>query len=241
MEQAAGVEHLQFLYLNPGVNCTQTLSEGSVVAVGPVAGNVSCAVTYTTTANDTCGSVTQLFGGMWGDELSLLNPTLGIACNQSQDPLPPHVSLCVAPGTTALVQPCGVFYTIPQYGETTCASLAENTTAVEFFALNPGIACDRLVGGQQVCVLPYMVGASPCRPSHCPYRNAGTFGEYLYTVRAGDSCISLAQDRFHCQSSMVSCLNYGISCASNRLLVGQVLCAPSWNPLNRRCQQKVHF
>ena len=81
MEQAVGVEHLQFVYLNLGVNCTQILSAGSVVAVGPVVRNVSCAVTYTTTANDMCGSVMQMFGGMRGDDLSLHDPTLGIAGN----------------------------------------------------------------------------------------------------------------------------------------------------------------
>ena len=135
------------------------------------------------------------------------------------------------------MQPCGVFYTIPQHGATSCASLAENTTAVEFFVLKLGIACDGVVGGQKVCVLPYFVGANPFRLSHRPYRNAVAFREYLYTVGAGDSCISLAQD----QSSMVSCLNYGIICASNKKLVGQVLCASSWNPTNRKCQQNVHF
>ena len=54
MEQAVEVEHLQFLYLNLGVNYTQILS---TVAVGPVVRSVTCAVTYTTTANDTCGSM----------------------------------------------------------------------------------------------------------------------------------------------------------------------------------------
>ena len=95
----------------------------------------------------------------------------------------------------------------------TCFALAQRfgTTVQAIRDANPGLDCNRLQIGQEICI-----PGAPA-PGDCPS------GTRPYTIRSGDTCFALAQ-RFGTTVQAIRDANPGLDC--NRLQIGQVICIP---------------
>ncbi|GJP72571.1 hypothetical protein CLOP_g3288 [Closterium sp. NIES-67] len=145
----------QFHLQNPSVvDCTSPLPIGTVLVLNPPPSLAPCSVFYTTTEGDTCLSVAQYFD--LADHCSfdvpceaafqLLNP--GVDCSL-EDGLQPDQAVCVERSVEAagLIPVCSQYYLV-QSGET-CEAIRNvpnpPLSPVDFFRLNPGIKCNRLI------------------------------------------------------------------------------------------------
>ncbi|CAI5459741.1 unnamed protein product, partial [Closterium sp. Yama58-4] len=151
-----GLTLAQFQAQNPGLSCSAPLAVGTVVKVVQPDDLAPCSVYYTTSEGDTCESLAKYFS-LIGDcyepcaeAFQALNP--GLDCfGDSNRVLPPSQAVCVerrAESAAALLIPvCSQFYLV-QAGET-CDQIrsvpSPPLSPIDFFRLNPGIKCSRLV------------------------------------------------------------------------------------------------
>ncbi len=108
--------------------------------------------------------------------------------------------------------PGGTFPYVIVAGDT-CYAIAKRfgTTVTALQAANPGLNCNNLQVGQQICVF--------IEPStvNCPP------GTQRYTIQSGDTCYAIAR-RFGTTVVAVQAANPGLNC--NTLMVGQKICVP---------------
>ncbi|CAI5977929.1 unnamed protein product [Closterium sp. NIES-65] len=152
-----GLTLAQLQQQNPGLSCSTPLLVGTVVNVVQPADLTPCSVYYTTSEGDTCESLATYFSLTAGcptptepcaAAFQALNP--GLDCSGSGE-LVGSQAVCVerrAESAAALLIPvCSQFYLV-QAGET-CDQIrsvpSPPLSPLEFFRLNPGIKCSRLV------------------------------------------------------------------------------------------------
>eukprot|EP00271_Cylindrocystis_brebissonii_P017866 TRINITY_DN483_c0_g4_i1.p1 TRINITY_DN483_c0_g4~~TRINITY_DN483_c0_g4_i1.p1 ORF type:complete len:1318 (+),score=224.49 TRINITY_DN483_c0_g4_i1:341-4294(+) len=145
--------------LNPYLICQNPIPIGAPLAIGPVAKGTVCAVYYSSSTNDTCTSLSNLFDLAPASstdsqsEIESLNPSLD--CSAAT--IPTHTQLCVREGSVTPFSPCGTFLTLGE--EDTCETLAASHYAGGslwgFFANNRGLICDNLKAGDEICTVPY--------------------------------------------------------------------------------------
>ncbi|CAI7863508.1 unnamed protein product [Closterium sp. NIES-53] len=152
-----GLTRDNFTSLNPTVNCIEPLPVGLVLNVTPEPGLAPCTIYYTTVQDDTCQSIGAYFN--LNDCLSKdpscamviqsLNPSL--SCQGGAQVLP-NQAVCVerragAAGKGQVIPVCSQYYLV-QTAET-CDAIrsvpSPPLSPLDFFRLNPGIKCNRLV------------------------------------------------------------------------------------------------
>ncbi|CAI7847489.1 unnamed protein product [Closterium sp. NIES-54] len=187
--------HLQ--QQNPGLSCSAPLTVGTVVKVVQPADLAPCSVYYTTSQGDTCESLAKYFS-LIGNcfepcaaAFQALNP--GLDCSGSGE-LPGSQAVCVerrAESAAALLIPvCSQFYLV-QAGET-CDQIrsvpSPPLSPLEFFRLNPGIKCNRLVPKTDVGSL---TGFEACIGSSFSFTQGVCPKTRAYVVGTGDRCTGL--------------------------------------------------
>ncbi|CAI5499533.1 unnamed protein product [Closterium sp. Naga37s-1] len=198
-----GLSLAQLQAQNPGLSCSAPLV-GTVVNVVQPADLTPCSVYYTTSQGDTCESLATYFSLTAGcptptepfaEAFQALNP--GLDCSGSGELLPSQ-AVCVerrAESAAALLIPvCSQFYLV-QAGET-CDQIrsvpSPPLSPLEFFRLNPGIKCSRLVPKTDVRSLTgFEVSLCfPLRPH--PLHSLLPFFTLSPLVRALSSCLSFS-------------------------------------------------
>ncbi|CAI5966524.1 unnamed protein product [Closterium sp. NIES-64] len=152
-----GLTLAQLKQQNPGLTCSAPVVVNTVVNVVQPANLTPCSVYYTTSQGDTCESLASYFSLTIGcpnpsepcaAAFQALNP--GLDCSGSLE-LVGSQAVCVerrAESAAALLIPvCSQFYLV-KAGET-CDQIrsvpSPPLSPLEFFRLNPGIKCSRLV------------------------------------------------------------------------------------------------
>ncbi|CAI5973949.1 unnamed protein product [Closterium sp. NIES-64] len=152
-----GLTRNDFSKLNPTVSCIEPLPIGQVLNVVSKSGLAPCSVYYTTGPDDTCYSIGQYFNlnncrGTFSctTEFQSLNP--GLSCSNGGS-VQPNQAVCVerragAAGKAGQVIPVCSQYYLVQTAET-CDAIrsvpSPPLSPLDFFRLNPGIKCNRLV------------------------------------------------------------------------------------------------
>ncbi|CAI5488179.1 unnamed protein product, partial [Closterium sp. Naga37s-1] len=153
-----GLTRDNFTTLNPIVNCIEPLPVGLTLNVTLNPGLAPCTVYYTTVPDDTCQSIGEYFNlndcrskdPSCATVVQSLNP--GLSC-QGSTQVQPNQAVCVerragAAGNAGQVIPVCSQYYLVQTAET-CDDIRSvpnpPLSPLEFFRLNPGIKCDRLV------------------------------------------------------------------------------------------------
>ncbi len=184
--------------INPGVD-PYNLQVGQVICMPKPCPMGS--FTYTVKPGDTIYSIAQKYNTTV-DAIMMLNPGL--------NPYNLQVGqvICV-PGKSC---PPGSFVYTIKPGDT-IYSIAQryNTTVNAIMMLNPGLDPYNLQVGQKICVPGYQ-----CPP-----------GSFPYTIKAGDTLFSIAQ-QYGTTVSAIMALNPGID--PNNLQIGQVICVPGMMP-----------
>eukprot|EP00271_Cylindrocystis_brebissonii_P020804 TRINITY_DN707_c1_g1_i2.p1 TRINITY_DN707_c1_g1~~TRINITY_DN707_c1_g1_i2.p1 ORF type:complete len:193 (+),score=10.11 TRINITY_DN707_c1_g1_i2:72-650(+) len=173
---------------------------------------------------DACQSIPARFG-ISSDTFKFLNQGL-VECTL-------HNVVCVEYGyRSALGYPCASYTQIAQ-GDT-CNSIiaAANTNDIQFYTLNPGVNCNKLQTGDQVCTYAYMptlvdggsssksllgIGVAKC--SDCSSKKC-------FKVQKGDTCPALLATYWHCANSVFKKFNQNQRCTTAKLFPGQILCKP---------------
>lgn len=228
IELANSLTRDQLLELNPSLNCSLPLRPNSTVAVGPITES-DCSVIYTTTEDDTCNSVANLFtGNGYTLTTTAFDSLNSLSCADGSAKLKPHFPVCVAGGNMTIIQECGVYTTIGEGDKRTCKDLWGMLGALQFFSLNPGIDCNELLPGQEVCTSPLDFGKAACKNLRCPAKNSAVtkLKEAIYRVKAGDTCLTVAARKFSGSVGLISCYNRGFVCANSRLYRNLRLCYP---------------
>ncbi|CAI5488850.1 unnamed protein product [Closterium sp. Naga37s-1] len=152
-----GLTLAQLQTQNSGLSCSAPLAVGTVVNVVQPADLTPCSVYYTTSQGDTCESLATYFSLTAGcptptepcaEAFQTLNP--GLDCSGSGE-LVGSQAVCVerrAESAAALLIPvCSQFYLVQ--ARETCDQIrsvpSPPLSPLEFFRLNPGIKCSRLV------------------------------------------------------------------------------------------------
>ncbi|CAI7853241.1 unnamed protein product, partial [Closterium sp. NIES-54] len=152
-----GLTHNDFTKHNPTVSCIEPLPIGQVLTVVSKSGLAPCSVYYTTGLDDTCQSIGHYFNlnncrdtFSCATEFQSLNP--GLSCSNGGS-VQPNQAVCVerragAAGKGGQVIPVCSQYYLVQTAET-CDAIrsvpSPPLSPLDFFRLNPGIKCNRLV------------------------------------------------------------------------------------------------
>ena len=204
------------LAANPGIN-PDNLQIGQVICIpGAMPPPTTCpagTMPYTVQAGDTFFTIARRFNVSL-DALLAANPDV------NPDNLQIGQIICI-PGATPPPSKCpsGTFEYTVKAGDTFFTLAQEfNTTVAAIQRANPGVDPNRLQIGQVICI----PGTGPTPPpSKCP---SGTFE---YTVKAGDTFFTLAQE-FNTTVEAIQRANPGVD--PNRLQIGQVICIPGTGP-----------
>lgn len=195
----------QLTVLNPGIRCRSPLTATSTVAVGPTAVS-GCGLLYSIGKMDDCGTISDRFG-IDNQTLEYLNPSLNCSA------LVPGSSVCVEAGNVTVFPKCGQLVTAGP--DDSCSSIQAQYAigdAAVFFALNPGLFCDNLTPGAEVCVRAY----TPPQRVRCPY---------LHMVGAGQTCAYLASAYCNNSLRLFEYLNGNVYvCQNSRIVPGSYVC-----------------
>ncbi|GJP33724.1 hypothetical protein CLOM_g18244 [Closterium sp. NIES-68] len=227
-----GLSQQQLLLQNPDISCESALPRKSVLNVTAPTAITPCSVYYTTEEGDTCAGLAGYFSLAAGcpslectAAFQALNP--GVACTGSRGQLQPNQAVCVersAEAAAALVIPlCSQHYFV-ESGET-CESIRNvpnpPLSPLDFYRLNPGIKCNRLVPKTDV---KSFTGFEACVGSTdsliagtCPRSKAITIG-------TGDRCTAIQIKYFRGIKGCYKRIN-GYECL-DRLITGTKVCIP---------------
>ncbi|CAI5498243.1 unnamed protein product [Closterium sp. Naga37s-1] len=136
------------------IACDSALAVNSVLRVAPPTTITPCSVYYTTEQGDTCETLATYFSlastcpsPECTAAFQVLNP--GVDCGTTSSELPPNQAVCVERRAemAGLVALCSQYYFVES--AETCESIRNvpdpPLSRVDFYRLNPGIKCSRLV------------------------------------------------------------------------------------------------
>eukprot|EP00475_Leptophrys_vorax_P002253 TRINITY_DN11274_c0_g1_i8.p1 TRINITY_DN11274_c0_g1~~TRINITY_DN11274_c0_g1_i8.p1 ORF type:complete len:332 (+),score=6.12 TRINITY_DN11274_c0_g1_i8:97-996(+) len=225
-----GLTQVQFQAQNPSLSCPGPLALKAVVNVVSPNNLPPCSVYFTVVEAETCSSLATYFvltdgcptaGQPCSQAFQALNP--GIDCSAS---LPLNQAVCVerSKDKAKLIPVCSQYYLV-QSGET-CESMRNvpnpPLSAVDFFRLNPGIKCNRLIPNTDVAAF---TGFEACIASDTSY-TAGTCPRTnAYTVSTSDRCSSIQVRYFKGIKGCYKRIN-GYDCLDT-LVKGSKVCLPN--------------
>ncbi|CAI5983545.1 unnamed protein product, partial [Closterium sp. NIES-64] len=241
-----GLTLAQLQAQNPGLSCSAPLAVGTVVNVVQPDNLTPCSVYYTTSEGDTCESLAAYFSLMAGcpnpfqpcaEAFQALNP--GLDCSSSSGELVGSQAVCVerrAESAAALLIPmCSQFYLV-QAGET-CDQIrsvpSPPLSPLEFFRLNPGIKCSRLVPKTDVGSL---TGFEACIGSSFSFMQGVCPKTRAYVVGTGDRCTGLQVKYFRGIKGCYRKTN-GYDCI-DKLVKSTRVCIPDQGQLKRNADSE---
>ncbi|GJP67620.1 hypothetical protein CLOP_g24416, partial [Closterium sp. NIES-67] len=228
-----GLTLIQFQQQNPKLDCSAPLPDTTVVNVRQMDSLTPCSVYYTTSQGDTCESLAAYFSLSTGcptdqpctDAFQALNPGLDCATNSGQ--LSPSQAVCVerrAQSAASLLIPVCSQYFLVQAGET-CEQIrsvpSTPLTPLEFFRLNPGIKCSRLVPKTDIGSF---TGFEACIGSSLSFTAGVCPRSQAYVVGTGDRCTALQIKYFKGIKGCYKRIN-GYECL-DRLITTTRVCIP---------------
>ncbi|CAI5465029.1 unnamed protein product [Closterium sp. Yama58-4] len=192
-----GLSLEQLKQQNPSIACDAPLPVGTVLQVAPPTTITPCTVYYTTEEGDTCEALATYFSlastcpsSECTAAFQALNP--GVDCTANSAKLPPSQAVCVERRAemVGVVALCSQYYYVES--AETCESIRNvpdpPLSHVDFYRLNPGIKCSRLVPKTDVGTF---TGFEACVGSTdsllqgtCPRATAITIG-------TGDRCTAI--------------------------------------------------
>ncbi|CAI5498120.1 unnamed protein product [Closterium sp. Naga37s-1] len=194
-----GLTLTEFQSQNPSVSCAAPIPPSTVLKVASPASLIPCSVFYTTQQGDTCADLATYFivawSCLWDPDSCLpafqaLNPSLD--CTANGGLLQPGQTVCVEriKNNVGLIPVCSQYYLV-QSAET-CESIRNvpypPLAPKEFFRLNPGIKCDRLIPNTDV---DGFTGFEACIASSTSYTQGTCPRANAYVVGTGDRCTGL--------------------------------------------------
>ncbi|CAI5498448.1 unnamed protein product, partial [Closterium sp. Naga37s-1] len=154
-----GLTFAQFQAQNPSVSCADPIPPSTVLKVASPASLIPCSVFYTTQQGDTCAAVAEYFqmdsscpSATCTTAFQALNPSLD--CTANGGLLQPEQTVCEERmrDKVGLIPVCSQYYLV-QSAET-CESIRNvpypPLSPVDFFRLNPGMKCNRLIPNTDV-------------------------------------------------------------------------------------------
>ncbi|CAI5988516.1 unnamed protein product [Closterium sp. NIES-64] len=187
----------QFQAQNPSVSCVGPIPPSTVLKVASPASLIPCSVFYTTQQGDTCAALAEFFKvhlSCPSDDCTAafqaLNPSLD--CSANGGLLQPEQAVCVEriKKKVGLIPVCSQYYLV-QSAET-CESIRNvpypPLSPVDFFRLNPGIKCNRLIPNTDVGSF---TGFEACIASSTSYTQGTCPRANAYVVGTGDRCTAI--------------------------------------------------
>ncbi|CAI5465050.1 unnamed protein product [Closterium sp. Yama58-4] len=226
-----GLSQQQLQQQNPAISCDSALPVNSVLQVAPPTTITPCTVYYTTEQGDTCEALATYLSlastcpsAECTAAFQALNP--GVDCTANSAKLPPSQAVCVERRAemVGVVALCSQYYYVES--AETCESIRNvpdpPLSRVDFYRLNPGIKCSRLVPKTDVGTF---TGFEACVGSTdsllqgtCPRATAITIG-------TGDRCTAIQVKYFRGVKGCYKHMN-GYDCI-DRLIKGTKVCIPS--------------
>ncbi|CAI5498118.1 unnamed protein product [Closterium sp. Naga37s-1] len=192
-----GLTLAQFQDQNPSVSCAAPIPPSTVLKVASPASLILCSVFYTTQQGDTCADLALYFklrsscpSSACTAKFQALNPSLD--CTANGGLLQPEQAVCVErmSDQVGLIPVCSQYYLV-QSAET-CDSIRNvpfpALSPVDFFRLNPGIKCNRLIPKTNV---DGFTGFEACIASSTSYTQGLCPRANAYVVGTGDRCTGL--------------------------------------------------
>ncbi|CAI7779338.1 unnamed protein product [Closterium sp. NIES-53] len=192
-----GLTLAEFQTQNPSVSCAAPIPPSTVLKVASPASLIPCSVFYTTQQGDTCADLAAYFKVHWScpsdsclPAFQALNPSSD--CSANGGVLQPEQTLCVERirNQVGLIPVCSQYYLV-QSAET-CESIRNvpypPLSPVDFFRLNPGIKCNRLVPNADVGSF---TGFEACIASSTSYTQGTCPRANAYVVGTGDRCTAI--------------------------------------------------
>ncbi|CAI7731710.1 unnamed protein product [Closterium sp. NIES-54] len=192
-----GLSLAEFQTQNPSVSCAAPIPPSTILKVASPASLIPCSVFYTTQQGDTCADLAGYFQVHWScpsdtcnSAFQALNPSLD--CDANGGLLQPEQAVCVerTKKKVGLIPVCSQYYLV-QSAET-CESIRNvpypPLDPVDFFRLNPGIKCNRLVPNTDV---DGFTGFEACIASSTSYTQGTCPRANAYVVGTGDRCTGI--------------------------------------------------
>ncbi|CAI5515592.1 unnamed protein product [Closterium sp. Naga37s-1] len=214
-----GLTLAQFQDQNPSVSCAAPIPPSTVLNVASPASLIPCSVFYTTQQGDTCEGI----AGYLGVDFQALNPSLD--CTANGGLLQPDQAVCVEriKNNVGLIPVCSQYYLV-QSAET-CESIRNvpypPLSPVDFFRLNPGIKCNRLIPNTDVGSF---TGFEACIASAMSYTQGTCPRANAYVVGTGDRCTGLQVKYFRGSKGCYRKVN-GYDCI-DKLVKSTRVCLP---------------
>ncbi|CAI7884263.1 unnamed protein product [Closterium sp. NIES-54] len=205
---------------NPSVSCAAPIPPSTVLKVASPASLIPCSVFYTTQQGDTCASLESYFQV---PAFQALNPSLD--CSANGGLLQPEQAVCVERVTekVGLIPVCSQYYLV-QSAET-CESIRNvpypPLAPMEFFRLNPGIKCNRLIPKTDV---DGFTGFQACIASSTSFAQGTCLRANAYVVETGDRCTGIQVKYFRGIKGCYRKVN-GYDCI-DRLVKSTRVCLP---------------
>eukprot|EP00850_Spirogloea_muscicola_P003292 SM000013S26461 [mRNA] locus=s13:532172:535297:+ [translate_table: standard] len=199
-----------FAGLNPGIDCSRTLTPGIAVAVSNDSCSVGCLTTARAKAGDNCTTLASQYNVASAAAFQAANP--GINCTG----IKASQLVCVLSGGLAhaavLPPRCGQSIDRNQTGCTSCSCVMSKyqLDSAAFAALNPGFNCSAGLP-ITICIANYTADSASI---DC--------AEFV-RVNQGETC-GVIQARYNLTDSQFAVLNPGLLCDYPRLQVGQPVC-----------------
>ncbi|CAI5467544.1 unnamed protein product, partial [Closterium sp. Yama58-4] len=225
-----GLTLTDFQTQNPSVSCAAPIPPSTVLKVASPASLVACSVFYTTQQGDTCTALAEYFKVHWScpsdsclPAFQALNPSLD--CTANGGLLQPEQAVCMEriKRKVGLIPVCSQYYLV-QSAET-CESIRNvpypPLSPVDFFRLNPGIKCNRLLPKTDV---DGFTGFEACIGSSTSYKQGTCPRANAYVVGTGDRCTAIQVKYFRGIKGCYKHIN-GYDCI-DKLIKATRVCLP---------------
>ncbi|CAI5462998.1 unnamed protein product, partial [Closterium sp. Yama58-4] len=225
-----GLTLAQFQAQNPSVSCADPIPPSTVLKVASPASLIPCSVFYTTQQGDTCAAVAEYFqmdsscpSATCTAAFQALNPSLD--CTANGGLLQPEQAVCVERrrDKVGLIPVCSQYYLV-QSAET-CESIRNvpypPLSPVDFFRLNPGMKCNRLIPDTDVGSF---TGFEACIASSTSYTQGTCPRANAYVVGTGDRCTAIQVKYFRGIKGCYKHIN-GYDCI-DKLIKATRVCLP---------------
>ena len=160
MEYNTTVEAI--MRVNPGIN-PDNLQIGQVICIpeGVMPPPLCDGTLYTVRPGDTMYSIAQMFNVPFG---ALIDANPGV------DPANLQIGQQICIPRVEPVCPGGTLYTVRQNDTMGTILLRFNISYMDLTSANPNVNFDRLMSGQQICIMPHQDMGCPCGPGFKSYK-----------------------------------------------------------------------